>query len=102
MQRDLVAQMSFLAERLGLERSPQQLLDLAPSASFDAMKASAERLVPNADQGLWKSESAFFRSGTSGEWNQAWSAETLRLYEARLRELASDDLIQWMENGSLR
>ena len=43
LQRDLVGQMAYLADRLGIERSRERLEELAPVASFDAMKASAEQ-----------------------------------------------------------
>src|SRR5262249_53957072 len=68
LQADLVGQMASLAERLGIERSRERLVELAPAAAFDTMKAAAETMAPNGDQTFWRSTSDFFRNGTNGQW----------------------------------
>jgi aryl sulfotransferase len=101
LQADLVGQMSYLAERLGIERSRDRLAELAPYASFDTMKESAERTAPNGDQTFWKSTTDFFRNGTSGQWRDVMSEDELPRYEKRLHELADSDFARWLEQGSL-
>jgi aryl sulfotransferase len=101
LQRDLVGQMAYLAERLGIERSRDRLAELAPFASFDEMKSAAETTAPNGDQTFWKSTSDFFRNGTSGQWRALISDDDVPRYEKRLHELADGDLARWLETGSL-
>ncbi len=101
LKRDLVGQMAYLAERLGIERSRARLEELAPAASFDTMKADATTVAPNADQTFWRSTSDFFRSGTSGQWRDLLSDGDLARYDERLHELADEDLAHWLEHGRL-
>ena len=100
LERDLVGQMAYLAERLGIERSRARLEELAPAASFDTMKAEAAAVAPNADQTFWRSTSDFFRSGTSEQWRGLLSEDDLARYEQRLHQLAGDDLAHWLEHGT--
>ncbi|MEY2468624.1 MAG: aryl sulfotransferase [Actinomycetota bacterium] len=101
IQRDVVGQMAYLAERLGLERSHERLAELAPAASFEEMKSKASVVAPNSDQGLWKSTESFFHSGTSGQWRDMMTDEDVAIYDKRLAELASPDFVDWLHNGSL-
>ncbi len=101
LQADLVGQMAYLAERLGIERSRARLEELAPFASFDAMKSSADITAPNGDQTFWRSTTDFFRNGTTGQWRALVGEDELPRYEKRLHELADGDFAQWLTNGSL-
>jgi hypothetical protein len=101
LQRDLVGQMSYLADRLGIDLSRERIAELAPAASFDTMKASAEITAPNGDQTMWNSTSDFFRNGTSGQWRELMADDEIPRYEQRLHELADGDLARWLEHGSL-
>ena len=49
LQRDLVGQMAYLANRLGIEIAAERIEALAPSATFDEMKAAAATTAPNTD-----------------------------------------------------
>jgi hypothetical protein len=101
LQRDLVGQMQYLAGRLGLERSRARLEELAPYASFDAMKASAPTTAPNADQTFWRDTTEFFHRGTSGQWRDVIGEEELPRYEKRLHELVDAEFAHWLEHGTL-
>jgi hypothetical protein len=101
LQRDLVGQMEYLARRLGIERSRERLAELAPCASFDQMKASAERTAPNGDQTFWKSTTDFFHKGTTGQWHDVVGADELPRYERRIAELTTPEFAQWLHHGSL-
>jgi aryl sulfotransferase len=101
LQADLVGQMQYLAERLGIERSRDRLEELAPFASFDEMKQHAEATAPNGDQTFWRSTSDFFRNGTTGQWRALMADDELPRYEKRLHELVDGDLAHWLEHGSL-
>jgi hypothetical protein len=93
--------MEYVAQRLGIERSRARLEELAPYASFDEMKASAENTAPNGDQTFWKSTSDFFRIGTTGQWREFIAEDDLPRYEKRLHELVDSDFAHWLEFGSL-
>ena len=101
LQRDLVGQMQYLAERLGMERSRARLEQLAPAASFGAMKAEATTVAPNADQTFWRNTSDFFHTGKSEQWRDLISTEDLARYEQRLHELVDDEFAHWLEHGTL-
>ncbi len=101
LQADLVGQMSYLAERLGLERSRQRLEELAPLAAFEAMKTNAEKVAPNADQTFWKSTSDFFHKGTTGQWRDIVSEDEMPRYDKRLSALAEPAMIHWLHHGTL-
>jgi sulfotransferase family protein len=101
LERDLVGQMAYLAEQLGIDRTRARLEELAPAASFATMKAGAADVAPNADQTFWRSTSDFSRTGTSGQWRDLLTDEELARYEARLHELADDDFAHWLEHGTL-
>ncbi len=99
LQRDLVGQMAYLAERLGLDYSRTRLEELAPAAGFDAMKSQAERVAPNGDQTFWKSTADFFHKGTSGQWRGVITEDDEAHYEQRLHELADAELVRWLHQG---
>lgn len=101
LQRDLVGQMAYLAERLGIERTRERLEELAPAASFEQMKAAADRVAPNSDQTFWKSTSDFFRSGKNGQWREFIDDDELPRYEQRVASLTKPDFADWLHNGSL-
>ena len=44
----------------------------------------------------WIDPAAFFRRGTSGQWHDLLNHADLARYAARVRALASDDLIDWV------
>jgi aryl sulfotransferase len=99
LQRDLVGQMEYLAERLGVTRSRERLEELAPAASFTTMKEHAEAVAPNADQTFWRNTGDFFHTGTSGQWRDLITADDLARYEKRIHELCDPDLAYWLHNG---
>jgi hypothetical protein len=101
LQADLVGQMAYVAERLGIERSWERLVELAPAASFDTMKESAELTAPNGDQTFWNSTTGFFHSGTTGQWRDLIDEADVPRYEKRLGELADAEFAAWLESGSL-
>jgi aryl sulfotransferase len=71
--------MRWLAEQFGIRVAEETWPTLARAASFEAMRARADRLVPTA--GIFKDNAAFFRRGTS---------------DARVAQLAPPDLLTWL------
>jgi aryl sulfotransferase len=99
LQRDLVGEMAYVAQRLGIERSRERLEQLAPAASFAEMKATAQTTAPNGDQTFWKSADDFFRAGRSGQWRDIMSDEEVPRYEAAVKACASPELAYWLHHG---
>jgi aryl sulfotransferase len=58
------------------------------------MKDSADQLVPTA--GIFKSNAAFFRRGTSGAGREILSDEEIAGYYARVAQLAPPDMLAWL------
>jgi len=101
LEHDLVAQMALVAERLGVERPRERLEELAPAASFAAMRDAADRIAPNSDQGMWRSTTDFFHKGRSGQWRDVVGAAEMPRYAARLHSLVDPELERWLHHGSL-
>jgi aryl sulfotransferase len=94
LSADLEGQMRALAGRLGIAVPEPAWPALVAAASFDGMRARADRLVPTA--GLFKSNAAFFRRGRSGAGRETLSESELATYYERAAELAPADLLAWL------
>jgi aryl sulfotransferase len=94
LSADLEGQMRRIAERLGLAVPERTWPALVRAATFKAMRSSADRLVPTA--GIFKSNAAFFRRGTSGAGREVLSAEEIAAYHARAAQLAPSDMLAWL------
>jgi hypothetical protein len=101
LQRDLTGEMARVARGLGVERSPERIAELAPYATFDAMRERADRVAPNSDQGFWKSTTDFFHKGETGQWRGLIGEDEMPRYEKRIAELTTPDFAHWLHNGSL-
>jgi aryl sulfotransferase len=93
---DLRGQMRELATRLDLKISEEVWPDLVQAATFAEMRKHADKIVPNATAGLWHNNARFFNEGENGQWKGFLKTEDVRLYEARVRELAKPDLAAWL------
>jgi aryl sulfotransferase len=91
---DLPGQMRWLAGQLGITVAEETWPALARAASFEAMRAQADRLVPTA--GIFKDNAAFFRRGTSGAGREILTEDELAAYHARVAQLAPPDLLAWL------
>lgn len=78
-----------------LDCDDRDISELARAATFEAMRARSDLLAPGVD-GVLRDRAAFFRRGSSGERNEVLSTEDLSRYEARARNLATDDLLAWL------
>jgi hypothetical protein len=99
LQVDLPGQLQRLSRVLGYDLDHRRAEQLASEASFDAMKAQAEHVVPNADIGLWRSADGFLHRGTSGQWREVFTEAALARYEERVRELAPAEFLRWLHDG---
>ncbi len=96
LQRDLAGEMRRLAHRLDIDVDEDRFPDLVAAAGFDAMRERADEIVPDATDGILKSNRAFFHRGGSGQWQELLDAAGRRRYDERVRQLAPPDLIEWL------
>jgi hypothetical protein len=96
---DLPGQLQRLADVLGYDVDGQRAAKLAAEASFQAMKANAGSVVPNADIGLWHNADGFLHSGTSGQWRDVFTENALARYDERVQELAPPEFLHWLHEG---
>lgn len=97
LRRDLEGQMRRVASALDIA-VPDDFGEFVAAASFDRMKAAADRTAPDAEFGTWKSNTDFFRSAADRTWD-CMTADDVSHFEARLVELAGPDLAHFMCNG---
>ncbi len=100
LSRDLEAEMRRLAGRLDITVPAQTWPALVEAATFDRMRERSDDLVPDERVGLFKDNRTFFRSGSSGQWQQWLTDEDVVRYEERVAALAPPDLACWMNYGS--
>jgi hypothetical protein len=60
------------------------------------MRSRAETTVTGGGPEHWIDPTAFFSRGTSGQWRDLLDDADLARYAARVRALASDDLVEWV------
>jgi hypothetical protein len=94
---DLPGQMRRIADRLGISVPESAWPALVHAATFEAMRDSADLLVPTS--GILKSNAAFFRRGTSGAGREVLSDEEIAAYHARVAQLAPADLLAWLHSA---
>ena len=100
LQADLEGEMRRLATHLQIDVPASRWAELVEAASFAAMKGNAARTTPNAGEGHWHDEEAFFHRGTSGQWREVISTpDDLDRYRARVEAFASTDLAAWAHRG---
>ncbi|WP_299727307.1 sulfotransferase domain-containing protein [uncultured Tateyamaria sp.] len=100
MSRDLAGTFARLAELLDISHPAHIMDQLVQAATFDHMKANAERYAPSGGKGFMKSDSDFFHSGTSGKWAGKLSEAELAAYDAMMDDHLTPQDRAWLEYGS--
>jgi aryl sulfotransferase len=94
-------QMRPLTTRLGIDVDEHRWPRLVNAATFEPMRSRADATVPGSGVKHWIDPAAFFSRGTSGQWRDLLSDADLSQYAARVRALASDDLIEWVHSEAI-
>ncbi len=102
MSRDLPGTFARVASLLDISHSDSVMDELIAAATFDNMKAQAERYAPSGGKGFMKSDSDFFHSGTSNKWVGVLSDAQLAAYDAAMDAHLSAEDRAWLEYGSAR
>ena len=95
LSADLYTEMRRLAALLGITVPEQTWPRLVAAATFEHMRAAADRLAPDPS-GVLKDRSAFFRSGSSGSGSKLLTDEELAHYRERVAQLAPASLLAWL------
>jgi hypothetical protein len=96
LKADLEGQMRQLAAHLGIEVDEDRWPGLVAAATFESMRSRADTTVPGGGRDQWIDPTAFFSRGTSGQWRDLLDDTDRARYAARVRALASDDLVAWL------
>ncbi|MEM9523603.1 MAG: sulfotransferase domain-containing protein, partial [Pseudomonadota bacterium] len=99
MIRDLPGTFVRLAELLDITHAPDVLERLVQVASFDNMRANAERFAPGGGTGFMKSDTEFFDSGTSGKWIGKLTDGELNAYDVMIDTYLTPAERVWLEYG---
>ncbi len=99
LKRDLKTEMQAIAESLVIDVSDDLWPDLVTAASFDSMKKNADRMAPDTNFKMWKDNSQFFNKGTSGQWQNLLSVQSLALLD-EVTATYPADFIDWLLSGS--
>ncbi len=97
LSADLDGQMRRIAGRLGIAVPAERWPALVHAATFEQMRANADRMVAAAR--ILKSSAAFFRRGTSGAGREILTEQELAHYHDRVSQLAPPDLVSWLHSA---
>lgn len=92
LSADLEGEMRRVAARLGITVPEATWPDLVRAATFDDMRAHADQFVPSGG----RDNTAFFRSGSSGEGRALLTSEEIARYRDRVAPLAPSDMLAWL------
>ena len=88
--------MRQMAARLGIDVDEYRWPRLVQAATFESMRSRADTTAPGGGPEPWIDPAAFFSRGTSGQWRDLLDDADLARYAARVRALASDNLVEWV------
>ena len=94
---DLKGEMSCLADRLRITVPDIEWPSLVKSATFEEMRAAANKLQPLGD--LLADNTAFFWKGASGSGRELLTDDEFAHYNDRMLKLASPEFVTWLHDG---
>ncbi|WP_112321071.1 sulfotransferase domain-containing protein [Oceanibium sediminis] len=90
-----------LARIAGVGDDAALIRAITAATRLDAMRADAARFAPEGGAGFWVSDSAFFASGGTRNWQGKLSAAEIASYDAALAALIPDTAARrWLEHGT--
>lgn len=99
LKSDLAGEMRRIAAFLGIEISEALWPALVEAASFAAMKAAGDILLPHAGH-IWEGGAdRFLHKGTNNRWRDVLTASDIELYETRLRTSLPQQCADWLSRG---
>ena len=99
LSSDLEGEMRRIASFLGIEVADDLWPSLVHAASFEAMQAAGDELMPQTRVMFAEGSRRFFNKGVNGRWRDVFTDDDLTLYEARVRESLGPGLAAWLQGG---
>ncbi|SLN75354.1 sulfotransferase domain-containing protein [Roseisalinus antarcticus] len=99
MTRDLPGTFTKLSDLLNISHPSHVLDQLVQAATFNNMKANAERYAPSGGKGFMKSDTEFFHSGTSGKWDGKLTDKEVEAYSVMMDAHLTSEERAWLEYG---
>jgi aryl sulfotransferase len=93
LSADLEGEMRRLAARLEFTVPVEKWPSLVEAATFDRMRAAADRIQP---MDMIKDNTAFFRTGAIGSGRELLTSAELGRYHAQMERLAPPELLAWL------
>ena len=100
LKQNLEAEMRRIAHFLDIDLN-DAISSLVTAASFEAMSAAGDELMPYTKRMFAAGSRRFFNKGVSGRGREVFSKEALALYDSTLRAECSPALAAWLEHGRL-
>jgi aryl sulfotransferase len=101
LKADLAGEMGRISEFLEIDTPPERLAALARAASFEAMQAQGEALLPKIGDHFDHGSKRFLNKGVNGRWRDVLTEADLARYEAVFRRKVSPACADWLEHGRL-
>lgn len=101
LKRDLEGQMRYVAKFVDIDVAEEKWPDLVRAASFESMKADADRLLPETNFAFEGGSQTFVNKGTNNRWREALSESELDLYEQAAERALDPEARAWLEGSAL-
>ncbi|GAC1316838.1 MAG: glycolipid sulfotransferase [Acidimicrobiales bacterium] len=98
LKADLDGEMRRLAAHLSIPVDETRWDELVAAASFESMRARAERVAPSIDARIWRDTREFFHRGTNGQWRDLLGPDDLARYDQRVKSLVGPDVAAWVHH----
>jgi aryl sulfotransferase len=96
---DLSGEIRRIADYLNIEISDESLAFVTNAVRFPAVKANAQKVIPNAQDAFVGGADTFFNKGTNGRWKSALTLDDIGMYHEATARILSADCAQWLETG---
>ncbi|MFI4974580.1 MAG: sulfotransferase domain-containing protein [Caulobacterales bacterium] len=99
LSNDLQAEMRRVADFLDAAIDDGLWPSLVQAASFQAMRASGDAVMPQTKSMFPEGSKRFFNKGVSGRWRGVLADADLASYDRRVRDTVGPGLAAWLEGG---
>jgi aryl sulfotransferase len=99
LKADRAGEMRRIAEFLNIDIPTTLWPELVAAASFEAMKAQGQELLPNTHTTFVDGAARFLHKGTNGRWQGVVSSADLARYDAQVEAFFTPELAYWVSNG---
>jgi aryl sulfotransferase len=99
LKADLDGEMRRISSFLGIDVDEAIWPSLVAAASFEAMQAAGDELMPMTKAMFAEGSRRFFNKGVNGRWRDVLTEADLALYDEKVRTKLSPALAAWLDGG---